>query len=299
MGRRNSSSTSKVSSITKRIFNAIRDKSCPICLQNFDNHNHHHHYHQVAVLTFCMHAYCIHCIHKWSHLKRNCPLCNAEFDSWFSNFRAFTGKFENFRLPNLDNKKMIDSGDYTRQRTHFHDTRMVLMRRHREYNRSRPHPLRRVFIESGLDSLSERQRNQVEIVTESVLQWRASIYSKGVLAIPLPSRSCQQNVLGNNGVKEIKRRRIEPWIIRELQAVLGDSDPSVIVHLATSLYISGLEEKQKNPSSNLADGDSYIEPLKPFLREHTKLFWHELKCYDESSLTIEVYDSVVDYRRST
>ncbi|RZC55534.1 hypothetical protein C5167_014391 [Papaver somniferum] len=297
MGRRNSSSTSKVSSITKRVFNAIRDKSCPICLQNFDNL--HHHYHQVAVLTFCMHAYCIHCIHKWSHMKRNCPLCNAEFDSWFSNFRVFTGKFEVFRLPKLDNKKMIDSGDHTRQTTHFLDTRMVLRRRHREYNRSRPYPLRRVFMESGLDSLSERQRNQVEIVTGSVLQWRASIYNKGIQAIPLPSRSCQQNVLRNNGVKEIKRRRIEPWIIRELQSVLGDSDPSVIVHLATSLYISGLEEKQKNPSNNLADGDSFIEPLKPFLREYTKLFWHELRCYDESSLTIEVYDTVVDYRRST
>lgn len=190
MGRRNSSSTSKVSSITKRVFNAIRDKSCPICLQNFDNL--HHHYHQVAVLTFCMHAYCIHCIHKWSHMKRNCPLCNAEFDSWFSNFRVFTGKFEVFRLPKLDNKKMIDSGDHTRQTTHFLDTRMVLRRRHREYNRSRPYPLRRVFMESGLDSLSERQRNQVEIVTGSVLQWRASIYNKGIQAIPLPSRSCQQ-----------------------------------------------------------------------------------------------------------
>ncbi|KAI3979026.1 hypothetical protein MKX01_016201 [Papaver californicum] len=292
MGRRISSSTSKISSITKRIFNATRDKSCPICLQNFDNLHHH----QVAVLTFCMHAYCIHCIHKWSHLKRNCPLCNAEFDSWFFNFRVFTAKFEVFRLPN---KKIVDSGDYTRQRTHFLNTRMVLRRRPREYNRSRPYPLRRVFIESRLDSLSERRRNQVESVTGSVLQWRASIYDKGIQAIPLVSRSCQQNVLGNNDVKEIKRRRIEPWIIRELQAVLGDSDPSVIVHLATSLYISSLEEKQMNPSSNLVDGDNFVEPLKPFLREHAKMFWHELRCYDESSLTIEVYDSVVDYRRST
>ncbi|MCL7025896.1 hypothetical protein MKW94_009367 [Papaver nudicaule] len=292
MGRIPSSTSTVTSNTTlqKRIFNAIRDKSCPICLQNFD---HHHQYHEVAVLTLCMHAYCTRCIRKWSHLKRNCPLCKAEFDSWFFNFRVFTGNFDVFRLPKLDNKKRTDFGEYTRQRTPFPNTR----RRPREYNRSRPYPVRRIFTVSRLDS--EMQRNQVEIVTGSVLQWRARIYNQGLQAIPLPSRSCQQNILGNNDAREVKQRRIEPWIVRELQAVLGDSDPSVIVHLSASLYISSLEEKQKNPSNNLADEYKFIEPLKPFLREHAKMFWHELRCYDESSLTIEVYDCVVDYSRST
>lgn len=82
---------------------------------------------------------------------------------------------------------------------------------------------------------------------------------------------------GNNGVKEKILGRIEPWIRRELQAILGDPDPSVIVHVASSLFISSFEEKHKVLSRYIGDQDSYLAPLRPFLHERTNIFWHELR----------------------
>ncbi|GMP76713.1 hypothetical protein CsSME_00033262 [Camellia sinensis var. sinensis] len=84
-------------------------------------------------------------------------------------------------------------------------------------------------------------------------------------------------VLGNNGVKDRILKRIEPWIHRELKAILGDPDPSVIVHVASSLFISGLEEKHEAPSKQFVLEDNFIEPLRPFLHERMNMFWHELR----------------------
>ena len=86
-----------------------------------------------------------------------------------------------------------------------------------------------------------------------------------------------QNLLGNNGVKERILQRIEPWIRRELQAILGDTDPSIIVHVATSIYISSLEEKVNVSSGQPDMGDNFLAPLQPFLLERTNMFWHELR----------------------
>ncbi|OVA15026.1 zinc finger protein [Macleaya cordata] len=293
-----SSSKSRVSSsanknkeempVSVRIASAIRDKSCPICLRCIDHYNH-----KVAVLTVCMHAYCIDCIRKWSELKRNCPLCKTEFDSWFFKTRFSNGKFKEERLRKLDERKRVDFGDYRSERGLVSTQRTLDRSRVELFNsnrRSRPLPWRRSF--------GQRQRYEDEVVRERVLGWRASIYNQRLQAIPLLSRNCKEQItLGNYYIKEIKQRRVEPWIRRELQAILGDLDLTVIVHLATSLYISSLEEKREDPSNRLPAEDKLVEPLRPFLHDRTEMFWHELRCFGESSLTMEVYDCVVDYRK--
>ena len=86
-----------------------------------------------------------------------------------------------------------------------------------------------------------------------------------------------QNLSGNNGIKERILQRIEPWIQRELQAILGNSDPSIIVRVATSIYISSLEEKVNVSSGQPDMGDNFLAPLQPFLLERTNMFWHELR----------------------
>lgn len=82
-----------------------------------------------------------------------------------------------------------------------------------------------------------------------------------------------QNISGSRGSNEAILERIKPWIQRELQAILEDPDPTIIVHLVTSLFVARLE----TPSSQLDAEDDFLSPLRPFLYEKTDLFWHELR----------------------
>ncbi|KAI8004658.1 hypothetical protein LOK49_LG08G03136 [Camellia lanceoleosa] len=150
----------------------------------------------------------------------------------------------------------------------------VLKRSREEFDcvngRTRPLPRQRWFGRSRSESSNS--------VAERVLQWRASIYEQHLRAVPCFSQSClERNTAGNNGVKDRILKRIEPWIHRELKAIHGDPDPSVIVHVASSLFISGLEEKHEVPSKQFVLEDNFIEPLRPFLHERTNMFWHELR----------------------
>lgn len=104
-----------------------------------------------------------------------------------------------------------------------------------------------------------------------------------------------ENISGSDGVRARILRRIEPWVRRELQAVLGDPDPSVIVHVATSLYIATLERKVHFSSGQPGVGDQFLAELRAFLLDKTDMFWHELRCFAESSFTMETYDAVVEY----
>lgn len=70
-----------------------------------------------------------------------------------------------------------------------------------------------------------------------------------------------QNITANNVARERILQKIEPWIRRELQAILGDPDPSIIVHVASSLFLSSLEEKHGFPAQQAALEDNYLEPL--------------------------------------
>ncbi|KAJ4968957.1 hypothetical protein NE237_015658 [Protea cynaroides] len=289
---RDSSSSSRVRStgnrenlILKRLVSAIQEKSCPICLNRVVDR-------KAAVIKVCMHAYCVNCIRKWSEFKRNCPLCNKEFDSWFSNLRLSTGRFEVERLSNCSGGKNINNRPsfgldrIERFRSVIQRSRNELLSANR---RSRPVPWRRSF--GQLRSVPS------DIVAERVVQWRASIYSQRLQAIPFPTKNgLVQNILGNNSVKEKMTHRVEPWIQRELRAILGDQYPPVIVQLASSLFISSLEEKLQTSSKGLAFHDKFVEALRPFLCDQTDMFWHELRCFAESSFTMETYDSVVEYK---
>lgn len=72
-------------------------------------------------------------------------------------------------------------------------------------------------------------------------------------------------------------QRIDPWIRRELQALLGDPDPSIIVHVASSLFIASLEGKLNAAPRQPSVEDDFWAPLRPFLLNQTDMFWHELR----------------------
>ncbi|XP_076891724.1 uncharacterized protein LOC143543242 [Bidens hawaiensis] len=147
--------------------------------------------------------------------------------------------------------------------------------------RTRPLPKQRSFGQPGMLPPG--------VSKERILQWRASIYEQNMVAVPCPTRkSLEQVCIGRNSNKEILLKRIEPWIHRELHAVLGDPNPVILVHLVTSLFISSLERTHEN---------NHLERLQPFLLGRTSTFWHELRCFAESSLNLEAYDTIVKYEK--
>lgn len=87
-----------------------------------------------------------------------------------------------------------------------------------------------------------------------------------------------QNTYSNNAMKDQLLQRIEPWVRRELHAILQDPDPTVIVHVATSLYIASLGRESNACSRQLGFEDNFLAPLRPFLHGKTDMFWHELRC---------------------
>lgn len=288
-----SCSSSAKPSISTQILESVRDKLCSICLCRI-------HYRKAAVLKMCMHAYCVDCIRKWSDFKRNCPLCNAHFDRWFFNLSLSTGNFKEERLLDLNGKKELQNGSITNQARPRLVRHIYRDHLHTVAQRSRQLPWRRSFGQSRFIPSPEARRHQAEIIAQRVLQWRASVYKRRLQAVPLHISSrdyLHQSMVMNNDAKERIQQRVEPWIKRELQAILGDSDPSVIIHLATSLWILSVEEKLKHPSRSSCEEDKFIRQLKPFLLEQAEMFWHELRCFAESSFTMETYDSVVEYRQ--
>ncbi|KAF9596133.1 hypothetical protein IFM89_007186, partial [Coptis chinensis] len=245
----------------------IRNKSCPICLEHINDR-------KAAVVSICMHVYCINCIKKWTNLeKRNCPLCNSEFNSWFIKSRYPSRQFEEERLPILNEKKRngleVETSE-TRRFSHQRSVRRLRSELHSVNQHSRPLPWRRSFRPSRFNGKEE--------IEERVLRWRASIYNRRLQALPLPSKNLPEQDTSRSSIfKEMMQCRIKPWIQRELRAILQDPDPSVIVHLATSLYMLSLEEKLKASSEHVDLEDKFVKQLRLFLQDHTNLFWHELR----------------------
>lgn len=77
--------------LSRVILPAISGQKCPICLERLSDDG-------AALLAVCRHAFCLNCIRKWSELKRKCPLCNAEFDSWFYKINLYSRSFLHHHL---------------------------------------------------------------------------------------------------------------------------------------------------------------------------------------------------------
>lgn len=260
----------------KVIATAVAGKLCSICLCRL-------HHRSAAVIIPCMHAYCIVCIRRWSDVKRKCPLCNADFDSWFSNISFSSRTFHKEQLSARKEIKKLHSGFVPSTPRDRLADRRVIRRRREELNtfgsRTRPFPRRRSFGALNPDDITRR-----------IILWRSSIYEERLQAVPFSSKNCLMQHMDNRSTKEKMLQRIESWIRRELQAILGDPDPSIIVHVVTSLFIS-----KNTHSTQRCVGDDFLAPLRPFLHEHAEMFWHELRCFAESPFSMETYDTVVEY----
>lgn len=96
--------------VSRVISPAIRGQKCPICLDNLTDR-------RAAVLKVCTHAYCLVCIETWSNLKRNCPLCNTPFHSWFYRINLSCSNFLQQQLQPLIKDKTFVSQSHSSPRT--------------------------------------------------------------------------------------------------------------------------------------------------------------------------------------
>ncbi|CAH9091542.1 unnamed protein product [Cuscuta epithymum] len=275
---------SKVPSDLARISDAITQKSCPICLCEIKPR-------RVASLPLCRHVFCVDCICRWSGYKRVCPLCKAEFGSslFIIDLSSQTLVKEVLKAP-LDYRPPT-VGFSAPQRNALAELRLIRRRaeQNSQYSRTREFPRRRSFgTPEGLNP---------GVIREIKLQWRASIYERKLQAVPFASKNrVLEKMEYNSSVKSMVIQRVEPWIHRELEAILKDPNPSIIVHVVTSVLVSTNERGTIVSSGEPGTRDEFLAPLRPFLHEKTEHFWHELRCFAQSCFSIETYDSVVEYR---
>ncbi|XP_057871708.2 uncharacterized protein LOC131078083 isoform X2 [Cryptomeria japonica] len=267
---------------------------CPICLGDF-------HQSQLAVLTACMHKFCLKCIETWSSLQRKCPLCKRHFDGWIYDVQG-SYKYKEIRLSRLREEPQASVDRNNRGETDYHRT----LQRARGQNfgsqrNTRPLPRRRNFGNSRFISSLEKRRIEEERAAKRAIRWRASIYSKCLRAFPpcLKKKTIiRQNNADNLAERKRLESRLEPWILRELEAILGEQDLTILVHLVFSLLFASLGEKaQKQNMDLMCSENEFICQLEPFLGDKASHFWHELRCFAESPFTMGAYDSVVEYQR--
>ncbi|KAH9328736.1 hypothetical protein KI387_000844, partial [Taxus chinensis] len=249
---------------------------CPICLGDIDRS-------QLAVLTLCMHEFCLKCIETWSTLQRKCPLCKRGFDGWFYDIQGSHNYREKRLLPlrekpqsSVDGNSLRHSGETDYQRT-SQNARVQMFGNQRG---TRPLPRRRNFGNSRFISSLERRRIEEERAAKRAIRWRASIYKKGLRAIPprLQKKTIiRENIIDNLAERERLERRLEPWIRRELEAILGVQDLTILVHLVFSLLFAKLKKREPKQNMDLMCGENeFIRQLEPFLGDKASLFWHEL-----------------------
>ncbi|CAM6056007.1 unnamed protein product [Sphagnum tenellum] len=298
--------------------------TCAICLGAIERE-------KGAVLRFCMHEFCTHCIEEWSRVRRVCPLCKADFSGWYQGTRleerilppatlgqqqslprSSTPVHSSSRLPFWRLHSQRDQGrgrwrqpfqDRTQSHSHSVQSRVQAM------GRLVPFPTQRTF---HVNSRTKDARIVEEESAARAMRWRASIYEQGLKACPfeIRRRPSSFQALHDPDTKVRAERRLEPWICRELQVLLRDQDPSLLVHFVLALWFkcegrssSSLQQRLPSVKRNEFDdqareGDKEaVKELEQFLGDRAYLFWHELRNFAESPFTMKAYDTTVIYAK--
>ncbi|KAK1397168.1 hypothetical protein POM88_007031 [Heracleum sosnowskyi] len=85
------------------------------------------------------------------------------------------------------------------------------------------------------------EMKELRLLRERILRWRKSIYDEQFQAVPL-----------GNGM-QVGYSGVEEWIIRELQAVTGVQDPTIIAYMMIPIYKRNREKKQLWKRRNIWD----------------------------------------------
>jgi E3 ubiquitin-protein ligase Topors len=123
---------------------------------------------------------------------------------------------------------------------------------------------------------TEAHRRRRTVYTRGL---RASIPTSTRKTVPLTPRTFSESLWD---------KKIGPWVKRELQALLKDEDPSLILLLVKNL-LQKLEPNSKE----------FKDRIREFLENDTDTFVHELLTFASSPYDMYTYDRLVSYEPPT
>eukprot|EP00884_Botryococcus_braunii_P011224 jgi/Botrbrau1/20101/Bobra.0173s0005.1 len=137
------------------------------------------------------------------------------------------------------------------------------------------------------------QRAQAPLLHDIRVRWRQHIYEQDLWARVPPTRQREAQ-------EHRESLQLRQWVERELRAVLQQDDVAFCCDFVMAMNTSyGLHTGHRLPDLL---GNTYPAPeirngLRPFLGHDTEHFWHELRCFALSRVTMVTYDQIVRYAR--
>eukprot|EP00891_Asterochloris_glomerata_P002789 jgi/Astpho2/2789/Aster-00958 len=280
-----------------------------------------------AVVGGCMHAFCRDCLEAWLAVKPICPLCKRRVRFYMHSIKS-DASYEEEAVPDSPPRKMsaLEEGtealpvighvpgnadsSLLERMLHGHMRAHYTLRQQQQQHPPQGHSSRG-HGHSRLADSSARQIRWPEASAapeDKSVQWRRHLYDNQLFAGALDvTHRGLPRVASESG----RQPRLEKWVQRELQAVLGQQDVGVTRSFVLALVGSyGLGRQAPRLQGLQAPAGSALEvqdaqdtqrhrdavvALSPFLHDHTEQFWHELRCFGHAPFVAYVYDRMVHY----
>jgi Ring finger domain len=82
---------------SKRLQSQLLPPECPICLQEYSNK---------CFANRCLHEFCFKCLHGWSKVRSDCPMCQQPFSSIFCNVKS-DREYDECKLSLLNEPRLL------------------------------------------------------------------------------------------------------------------------------------------------------------------------------------------------
>lgn len=256
----------------------------------------------------CLHDWHVECIEQWLQRRHICPLCKMQVTSLLTHIESddsFQEKpipalipsstLEDIRYPSgwlLRRRQTSSVFGHRRQRPQNHGGNTHVSSRYHLRLQSRVH----TALVSNDVRPSRSEQGPSEAAHQTIVRWRRSVYNRNLWAIQESTRPA--GMPSNVGDANVRRRRLELWVERELEALvsIGTQQSSHDITILKA-FVMGLAQQ------NLVDRRGGLEvprpqlqdALEPFLGVHAAHFWHELLCFAKSPYSLMTYDRLVRY----
>ncbi|XP_057298870.1 E3 ubiquitin-protein ligase Topors-like [Hydractinia symbiolongicarpus] len=258
----------------------LKDLNCSVCLGPFENR---------SFLDQCFHSFCYVCIIQWSELSRLCPLCKSKYNALI---HSVTKELEYQQYVFPKEEKEISQKDEHR----------------REYNENLPDGRRFRYRSTIVDherwalrrserEKAERERAQTRQQRKMSrrLKWSATKdRRKAVYRLNMFVKEVKQR--GKPKLRDIRpeffsdnpamKHRLVPWLLRDLNVLLGDDDENIRFVMSLILNII--------PKVSM-ESEEFKQQVQPFLFNETNHFVAELISFASSPYDIKGYDDNVVY----
>ncbi|XP_059485097.1 E3 ubiquitin-protein ligase Topors-like [Neocloeon triangulifer] len=288
------------------------EPNCTICLGPLTNRSN---------TDICAHKFCFECIHTWSKVKSECPLCKQKFSMIYHGYKE-DGSHKVFTVPRPAPDPSVDSelhGNYFMVVNMPNLPEMPIMpmpfmrrnlNRHRlphlpsmyaRLRRAIPRPTALSVTPEESLPLAMRTRshsrlvnsyqyrpvsNPSEIPSPMGIDRRCQIYALNQWALPLPDITgrTRESSLAFFLENPALTHRLTSWILRDLSVLLSEPHIAQASHRISEMLL------QHDLTSR-----EFSNEVRTFLGDRTRHFMHELISFARSPYDMMAYDRYVSY----